>query len=178
YTSDAPLVGVIANLYSTKDLGNLLHAAQRVHAEFPTASIVVIGEGRMRSQLEGLRRDLALEQVVHFVGAIPDAWKYWRAFDCAVLSSVKEGLPYTLVEAAVFGVPIVATRVGGIPEIVRDGQTGILVPRRDPRALANALLRVIRDPSWKQRAEAAAHKIRELFSLERMVRETSEMYGR
>ena len=120
---------------------------------------MLIGEGPSRSDLEALAQQLGIADRVHLVGAIMDASRHHIAFDVSVLSSVSEGFPNTLVEAMAVGRPVVATRVGGVPDAVVEGETGYLVAAGDVLAFADRLAALLADPMRRARMGAAAAQI-------------------
>jgi len=124
----------------------LLESARAVIAARPRAHFVWLGEGECRAALERRRAALGLESRVHLLGFQPQARALMRQFDVFVLSSYLEGLCTSLLDAQVLGVPIVATAVGGVPEVVRDGETGRLVHGLDAGALAAALIETLARP--------------------------------
>ncbi|MCS6953791.1 MAG: glycosyltransferase family 4 protein [Bryobacterales bacterium] len=121
--------------------------------------LVVVGEGKERRRLEGLRRRYGLERAVTFVGHRDDVAPFYRLADIVVLPSHSEGSPNVLLEAMAAQVPVVATRVGGVPEIALDQQTALLVPPRDPRAMAAALERLLSCPQQRRRLASAAFEL-------------------
>lgn len=125
-----PWFGTVANLYRTKGLDILTEAVGRLPASLPPAQFFIIGEGPERPRLESLIKKYRLEGRMHLLGAITNAAVLLPAFDCFVLPSRKEGLPYTLLEASAARLPIIATTVGGIPELIADHQNGLLVAPR------------------------------------------------
>ena len=174
---EAPVVGTVAALAPHKDHANLLRAAAGVIARRPDVHFVWVGEGECRAALERQRADLGIEGHVHLVGFRADALGLLAQFTVFALSSYLEGLCTSLLDAQSLGVPIVATAVGGVPDVVEDGATGRLVPERDPEALARALLDVLDRPDesrgWAERARVSVLR----FSVERMVERTLEEYG-
>jgi glycosyltransferase involved in cell wall biosynthesis len=154
---DAPVVGCVARFDPQKDHATLLQAMTHVVERVPRAELVLVGEGRLRSALESLCADIGLGTRVHFVGMSLNPADFINIFDVAVLaSSRQEGFSNFLIEAALLGKPVVATRVGGIPEAVREGETGWLVPPEDPRAMAEAIVSVLADPPRTARVGMAA----------------------
>lgn len=146
--SPASVVLFMGRLVKQKDLPTLLRAASLVVAQQPDALFVLVGDGEDGPLLEGLRRELGLEiNLLLLQGIGPEeAPAYVAACDLFVMSSLYEGKARALVEAACAGKPIVSTAVSGADEVVEEGRTGFLVPLRDPRALADRILRVLRDP--------------------------------
>lgn len=172
-----PLIGSVANFYPTKGLTHLVRASALVHREVPDARVVLVGDGEEGSALRGLVRDLGLEEVVRFLGRRDDVDRILAGLDLFVLSSVKEGLPFALLEAMRLARPIVATRVGGVPEALRDGDAGIVVEPGDERAMASAIIRLLRDPAEARRLGCAAgRRVAEEFSREQMLTSTAALY--
>ena len=124
----------------SKGHDHLLDAFARVHARRPDARLLLVGDGGRREWAEGLARERGLGGAVIFTGFRTDVPALLAAMDCFVLASTRtEGVPQSLLQAAAAGVPLVASRIGGIPEVVEDGVTGLLVPPEDPAALAAAI---------------------------------------
>ena len=175
----APIVGNVAALVPHKGQRHLIEAAALVVRQVPDARFVIAGEGELRPSLERQIKEHHLEKHVFLTGFRPDVLSLHKAFDIFVMSSVTEGLGTSLLDAMASGKPIVATRAGGIPEVVVDGETGILVSPRDHRAMADALISLLTDPALRQRMGDAGLKLaRRRFSAERMVKETLRVYKR
>lgn len=175
---NSKIVGTIANLYPTKGINYLIDAAHILYSKFhiPDSEFVVIGEGRERKNLESRIKKLGLEKNFFLLGAKPNAAQYLSGFDIFVLPSVKEGFPYTILEAMAAGLPIVATQVGGIPEAITHQKEGLLVPAQNPEALAEAILKLLGDPNLAQTlARNAENKVSE-FSLSAMLARTQRVY--
>lgn len=165
-----------AALAPHKSQTDLLQAASRLRAEAPRLRVWIAGEGPLRRELEAEHAALALGTVVRFLGFREDVNDLLRAADFFVVSSYLEGMGTATLDAMASGLPVVATRVGGIPEIVEDGVSGILVPARDPRALAGAMLRLANDPGLRARlGEAGRVRVRD-FSADRTEERTRTMY--
>ncbi len=174
----APVVGNVAALVPHKGQRYLIEAAHLVVKQVPDARFLILGEGELREHLEHLVREHALEKHVLLPGFRTDVLGCIKGFDLFVMSSVAEGLGTSLLDAMACERPIVATRAGGIPEIVEDGTTGLLVPPRDPRALADAIVRALGDePLRRRRAQAGVARVRERFTDDRMVAETAAVYA-
>jgi len=174
-----PVVGNVAALVPHKGQRHLVEAAPLVLRHVPEAHFLILGEGDLRPALERQIKDLHLEKHVLMPGFRTDVLSLLRAFDVFVLSSVTEGLGTSLLDAMAAARPIVATRAGGIPEVVADGETGLLVPIRDPVRLAEALVTVLKDPGLRARLGAAGlRRVRAQFSVDRMVDETLALYAR
>lgn len=173
----ASVCGIVARLTPAKDHRTLFEALNRVRAARPDVHCIVVGDGELRADLETRARELGLETTVHFAGARGNVRDYLSAMDVFALSSVTEGLAMTLLEAMAAGLPVVATRVGGNPEVVVDGETGLLVPPRDPDALAAAIRSLFDDSKLAARmGESGRTRVRERFSLDAMVRAYAAVY--
>lgn len=174
----APLVGNIGALVPHKGQRYLIDAAALVVREVPDARFLILGEGELKPALEKQIADLALTKHVLLAGFRPDVLSLLKGFDIFVMPSVTEGLGTSLLDAMACAKPIVASRVGGIPEVVRHGETGLLVPPKDARDLAAAIIRLLLDPALRTRfAQAGLARVREKFSVERMVNETLAVYA-
>jgi glycosyltransferase involved in cell wall biosynthesis len=173
-----PVVTYVANFHEYKGHEDLVEAAASVSQEIPDVLFVLVGRdaGAMpavRDKIAGL----GLEKHVILTGARADTTGLLAASTLAVHPSHQEGFPNTVLEAMAAGKAVVASAAGGTVEAVEDGRTGILVPPRNPKALAEALLRLLRDPACARRmGEAGRVRVREEFSLERMVRSYENLY--
>lgn len=175
---DAPVVGNVAALVPHKGQRHLIGAAAIVVREVPDARFVIAGEGELRAALERQIREHHLEKHVFLAGFRPDALSLLKSVDLFVMSSVTEGLGTSILDAMACGKAVVGTRTGGIPEVVVDGETGLLVLPRDDQALAAAIVRLLTDPDLRRRlGEAGLVRVRERFSAERMVLDTIGIYG-
>jgi len=175
----APVVGNVAALVPHKGQRYLVDAAHLVVREIPDARFVILGEGELREHLEKQIRDHHLEKHVLLPGFRTDVLGCMKSFDLFVMSSVTEGLGTSLLDAMACARPIVATRAGGIPEIVEDGVNGFLVPPRDAASLAAAIVRALKDESLRTRmGDAGYARVRERFTVDRMVSETAAVYKR
>ena len=175
----APVVGNVAALVPHKGQRHLIEAAHLVVQEFPDARFIILGEGELREHLERQVREHHLEKHVLLPGFRTDVLGCIKGFDLFVMSSVTEGLGTSLLDAMACGRPIVATETGGIPEIVEDGVNGRLVPPRDARALARAIVDALKDEPLRNRMGAAGlARVNERFTVERMVAETVSVYAR
>lgn len=174
----SPIVGNVAALVPHKGQRHLVEAAALVVREVPDARFVIAGEGELRESLEHQIKSHNLEKHVILAGFRPDVLSLHKAFDIFVMSSVMEGLGTSLLDAMACGKPVVATTAGGMPEVVEDGKSGLLVPPRDDRALAKAIIRLLKDEPLRQRMGAAGMSLANTrFSAERMVAETLDVYA-
>ncbi len=142
----------VGRFEQAKDYPTMLRAFARVHAAHPAAVLLLVGRGSLQADTQSLAASLGLDGRVRFVGTREDVPEFMTVADGYVMSSAWEGMPMVLLEAAAAGLPIVATMVGGNPEVVRDGTTGYLVPPRDDEALAGAMLRLMTLPEEERRA--------------------------
>ncbi len=161
-----PVVGSVAMFRGSKGHAHLLEAFATVHARHPAARLLLVGDGIRRPWVEGLAKARGLGDAVVFTGFRTDVPELLRVMDCFVLASTRtEGVPQSLLQAFATGVPVVASAIGGIPEVVEDGLTGILVPPEDAAALARAIESVLSDRSGGlARARAARRLVEERFS--------------
>lgn len=175
----APVVGNVAALTPQKGHRHLVAAAARVVREVPDARFLIIGEGELHHALEHQVKQLGLERHVLLTGHRSDAMALVKSLDIFVVSSVTEGLGTAVLEAMACRRPVVATRAGGIPETIVDGQTGLLVPPQDEAALADAIVRLLRDPALRsQLAEAGHERVVSEFNVDRLVDRTLAAYRR
>jgi glycosyltransferase involved in cell wall biosynthesis len=153
-SDDALIVGAVSRFFPVSGTRHLIDAFPRVRAAVPSARLLVVGEGVEREALESQARRLGMLPFVIFAGMHEDIAAHLRLCDVAVVSSTDDGLSLAAMEALSAGVPLVATRVGGLSSIVRDGENGLLVPPGDADALASAVIRMLRNPEL--RGELAA----------------------
>jgi len=174
---DRPVIGTVARLHRQKGVVNLLRAAPKILSACPEVRVAVVGEGPQSGSLRREAQRLGLDGHLLFLGERRDAASFMALFDMFVLPSLWEGLPFVLVEAAAWGKPIVATAVDGVPEILEDGKTGLLVPPGDPTALADAVIRLLRDKEEARRlGEMARTLVPPRFPLRRMIEQTQNLY--
>ncbi len=170
---DYSWIGTIAELHRSKGLSYAIEALEKT----PRALHIIIGNGEERNRLEDLVRKKGLTERIFFLGHIHDAARFLPAFDIFLLPSLTEALGYVLLEAGSAGLPVIATHVGGIPEIIEDGKTGILVPPKNPRAITDALSTLINDKEKAAKYGATLSTfVKEKFSIEQMVESTERLY--
>jgi len=150
------VIGIVARFDRDKDHATLLGAFARVAAAMPRAHLVCVGDGPDRAAVTGLARGLQLNGRVRFPGTLTPPFNVHHLFDVSVLCSVTEASPNSVLEAMAAARPVIATRVGGVPDVVHDGETGVLVPAGDPDALAAALRAVHDAPERAQALGRAA----------------------
>ena len=173
----APIVGNVAALAPHKGQRHLVAAAARVIRELPDVRFLIVGEGELREALEKQIKTLALERHVFLTGFRADALSLMKTFDLFAMSSVTEGLGSVVLEAMACRRAVVATRAGGLPEVVGDGETGLLVPAQDDEAMARAILSLLRDPPRRAAmGEAGYARVARDFSVEKMVSDTLRVY--
>jgi len=185
------LIASIANLYPTKGLEYLIQAIHILKEKFllltsysgrvphPRAGflLIVIGEGPKRKNLEKLIKQYNLQNNIILAGRIDNAAQLLLAFDVYVCPSVKEGLSYTLIEAMQAGLPIIATNVGGNPELIKNNETGLLVEPKNPEQIAEKIKKLIADQNLQQELSARSRaKAQTEFNLEKMIEKTKNIY--
>lgn len=174
-----PLAGIVARLAPVKAHEVFLEAARRLAARPVPPRFVIVGDGERRPALEAMAETDGLRGRVHFLGWRADLPRIYADLDVVVLCSRNEGSPVALIEAMTAGRPVVATRVGGVPDVVADGETGLLVPENDPPALAEAIARVLDDGELARRLGAAGRpRVVERFGAARLVRDIDTLYTR
>jgi glycosyltransferase involved in cell wall biosynthesis len=169
------LIGTVAELTKNKGLQYLISAAEKLQKEF--VKFVIIGDGEDRDDIEKEIISKKLNRKVVLTGRIDDAEIYTKAFDIFLLPSIKEGLPYALLEAGAAGTPIIATSVGGIPEIIEDMSSGILIRKKDPDEIVRAIEHIMGSPHQAENfGKALKSKVAKNFNLDKMARETFGLY--
>ncbi|MFZ5364691.1 MAG: glycosyltransferase family 4 protein [Patescibacteria group bacterium] len=176
--NDARLViGIVANFYAEKNYLFLIRSFAELLKSMPEAELIIIGEGRERSRIAQEIKALSLNNKVALLGFIPDAMKYVRAFDVFVLPSIKEGLPGTLLEAQLAKVPIVASDVGGIPEIVSDDKTGLLFDSNDQSQFVDKIKKILLNQEFRAAImENAYRSVKVGFDFKKQLEKTEEIY--
>jgi glycosyltransferase involved in cell wall biosynthesis len=172
---DAFVIGTVGRLDPVKDLPTLVAAFRRFATDRPGSRLVIVGDGPERGTLQALAGGIP---AIRLAGHRRDARQLMSAFDVYVSSSTFEGMSLTILEAMAAGLPVIATSVGGTPEIVADGTTGVLVAPGDPAAMAQALARISADPRRAAAmGRAGRDRVAERFTLERMVNEYARAYS-
>jgi glycosyltransferase involved in cell wall biosynthesis len=174
---DGLVCGTVARLDPQKGLSFLLRGFAILAREFPSLKLLFVGEGPERFSLQCLATELNLSNRVCFTGLAANPFEYLRQMDVFVLPSLCEGLPNALLEAMSIGVPVVASRVGGVDEAVQDQESGLLIPPGSSEAIADAVRFVLTHPDRaEQMAVASRARIREKFSLNGMLKEYDALY--
>lgn len=172
-----PIVGAIGRLTRQKGYADLIRAAETVVDRIPDVCFLIVGDGRLRPRLQSLAEGLGLGDSVVFAGARDDPQSCYRLFDVFAAPSLWEGLPYTVLDAMTYGVPVVGARVGGIPDVVVHGENGLLVSPHDVPALASAILELLQYPAQRARLGTnATRTILASYTRERMVGDTEALY--
>ena len=174
---DSILVGSIGRLVSQKGFGYLLAAARDVLKVIPHAYFLIIGDGPLRDSLQRIVERSGISRNVIFTGYRRDIPRILGSLDIFVLSSLIEGLPNALMEAMVCARPVIATRVGGIPELISQNENGLLVYPRDSQALCDAIISLLKDrDKARMLGEAAKRLVTEKFGIDNMAKETERLY--
>jgi len=174
---DEVIIGSVANFYKTKGLKYLVTSWRDIVQKFPKSKLVIFGEGKLKSILEQQIAKNQLQNSIFLPGSLKNAKKYLKAFNIFILPSVKEGLPYVILEAMNAELPIIATRVGGIPEIIENNVNGLLISPADPDEIIDAVLTLLNNPSLtNQLSQKAKQILDEKFNFEKMIDETSRLY--
>src|SRR5215213_6914560 len=173
----ATLVGAVGRLVPIKNIPLLLEAVSLARQEDPDIRVVLVGDGSLREELEVEAEALGLGQAVIFTGWRHDLASVYADLDAVVISSHNEGTPASLIEAMATGCPVVSTRVGGVPDLIADGETGRLVPPGEREALAAALLELFREQERTARmAELAQRQVLERYQARRLVADVDRLY--
>jgi glycosyltransferase involved in cell wall biosynthesis len=174
---EAPVVGALSRLAWKKGLRHLVEAAPRLLESVPDAHVLIAGDGELRAELERQARSLGVASRVRFLGTRRDPLDLLAAFDVFVLPSVVEGMSNAVLEAMARALPVVATDVGGNPEIVGDGETGFIVPPADPAALAAALGKLLQAPELAREMGAAGRRrVEQRYRVGHMVAAVERLY--
>ena len=172
-----PIVGTVANFKAHKGHRYLLEAAAQVTSAVPGTRFMLVGLGPLEQPMKEMASELGLADSIVFAGFRTDAPRLMRSFDVFVLPSLHEGLPIALTEAMALGTPPVVTSVGGNPEVVTHERDGLLVPPADPRALSDAVVRLLTEPELRTRLGDAARVRAADFDIRNAVRRMEEVYG-
>lgn len=175
---DTPLIGIIARLSDVKGISILIQAMPILLKEASSAVLMIVGQGPEEANLRKMTQDLSLTAHVRFKATINQTQELLGAFDVFVMPSLMEGLGLSVMEAQACGIPVVASRVGGLVDLIEDGKSGYLVPVNDPAALAGRILEVLRRPDQaKMMADQARSNIENHFSSRKMLQETLRVYN-
>jgi glycosyltransferase involved in cell wall biosynthesis len=176
--SGRPVIGMVARLVPEKDVAGFLHSAQLLAATYPQARFKIAGDGPLRGRLIRLARKLGIERNVSFLGVLADIEQFLAGLDVLAVSSVAEGTPLAIIEAMGAGIPVVATAVGGIPDQIEHGVSGVLVAPGDPLALAEGVISLIESPRRaRDLAELARTRAELRFRLDASVNTIEAVYA-
>lgn len=172
-----PVIGGAGRLVEAKGFSYLLEALALLSGDYPALTLVLAGDGPMRESLRKQASALGIADRVHFIGFCGDIQRFYNALDVFVLSSICDALPYVVLEAMAAELPVVGTSVGGVPEIIVSGGTGILVPPRDPCGMAAALRPLLDSPALRRRmGHAGRERVAQHFNTTTAVPRTIEVY--
>ena len=178
---DVPVIGYVGRIMPEKDLETWLQAASLVAKQYPQARFVLVGEGRdgtFLAKLQQLAESLGIAGNVLFPGYRRELISVYGAFDIFVLSSLREGLPNSILEAMALGVPVVTTDVAGAKELVVDGEAGFVVPQQSPVQMANRVLELLDNPETMRRMQQASrHRIETEFSFSKRLERIENLYA-
>ncbi len=176
---DGMIAGTVGRLVPVKNHLLLLEAFATVRKAVPDSHLAILGDGSLEPALRLAAIELGIHTVVSFFPPTPEVARFLSSLDIFVLSSDSEGLPLTLLEAMASRIPSVATSVGGIPEVIRDGDNGILVPAGSPAALAGGMVELMKDRSKRLSVgDRGVETIKNRFSAERFIEETEAVYDK
>ncbi|MGI8861972.1 MAG: glycosyltransferase [Gaiellaceae bacterium] len=174
---DAFVVGWVGRMTGIKDTGAVVDIVRAVRERGVHAVLCMVGDGPDREGLEQLAHKLGIARYCYFVGYQSDVAGYYRLFDAFLLPSVNEGTPVSAIESLASGTPVVANRVGGVPDVVRDGVDGFLVEPGDVDAAAARLAELAADPALRSRlGESGRARVLERYSVERLVDDVDRLY--
>ena len=172
-----PLVGIVARLVPIKRHEDFIAASALLAARIPEARFLVIGDGERRTELEVLVRQKGLGERVRFLGWRHDLDRIYADLDVVVLTSANEGSPVSLIEAMAAGRPVVATEVGGVPDLVEHGVNGMLGRAGDPSATAEAIAALLADPERRRvMGEAGRKRVRDAYTIDQLVSDMDRLY--
>ncbi len=170
----AKLVTIVGRMVAVKNHALFLESAAKIHAADTGTHFAIVGDGELRSEIEAQASHLGLSEAITFTGWQQDVLSVYADSDVLVISSLNEGTPFTVIEALASGTPVVATAVGGLPDLLENGAFGTLTPSGDPTALAEAILRALRQPSNSDRLRA---EIVAKYGISRLVHDLDALYS-
>ena len=174
---DEIVLGYVGRLSEEKGLRYLVEAGYELLRSGLRLRVLIIGDGPQRTEIENFAKEVGLQKRVIFAGFKNEIEKLLASIDIFVLPSLTEGTPMALLEAMAYGIPIVATAVGGVPKVIDSGENGILVPAADPEKIAEAVLTICRDNDFRTKlSEMAKETIRSKFNINEWVRKIESVY--
>ena len=165
----------IGRFNEQKNHAGLLRAFQKIHARYPQSRLNLLGDGELMEPVKALAQELGLSDSVHFLGSQSNVYPYLRETDLFLLPSLYEGMPMTLIEAMGTGLPIAASAVGGVPDMLKDEESALLTTS-DPDSVADAALRLLADQSLREMLGQNAKRESKRFSADYMAREYARVY--
>lgn len=171
-----PIVGAVTRFYPAKGITYLVAAFPGILQRFPDARLVLVGEGPLETELRAQARELGIENQVIFTGFRPDAEAFVQLFTVSAVPSLEEGIGNVAIESIAGGVPVVASREGGLPEVVAEGRSGLLVPPADSAQLSSALLRVLEEPFLLDRLRQGCREEAARFSIDSYTARLEQLY--
>lgn len=173
--SDTKWIGMIGELHANKDYATAIEMMGFLESD---AHLVIIGDGEEKEKLSARAEDTGVASRVHFLGYVPEAAQYLRAFDAFLLTSQKEGLPYVLMEAGYAYIPVVASDTAGVRDIILHNFTGLTVQPGDARAFSEAIEKVLGDATLaRSLSDELLKRVQKVFSLDQMVEKTARLYA-
>lgn len=171
------LLGTVGSLNYQKGIQFLIRAMPRILKEFPNVKLEIVGEGTYKKVLQSEVDSLKLKNKVIFAGFVKNIYERIEKFDVYIQPSISESFGLAIIQAMGMGIPVVATTTGGIPEVVTTGKSGFLVPASSPKALAQGVLELLRDPEMaKKMGEIAREDVKIKFNLKDMIEKTETLY--
>jgi glycosyltransferase involved in cell wall biosynthesis len=170
------IIGTVGRLEKVKGINFLLFAIKIILAKFPSIKLEIIGDGSQTSELKEIAKKLGISNSVEFLGKFTDVIPFYKRMDIFVLASLNEGFGIVLLEAMAMGIPVVATNVNGIKEVVVNGESGILVPPKNPEAIANAVIKIIENSELAEKLVNEGLKRSALFDVKEHVIKLDNFY--
>jgi len=171
------VIGTIAELHKNKGYIYAIEAMEKIVSVFPTILYFIIGDGEEKNHLTSIIKEKGLEKNIILSGYVDEASKYLKGFSIFLLPSVKEGLPYTIIEAGYAGLPVISTVVGGIPEIIDDMKSGIIIQSKKPNEIAHSITFLLEHKNiQKEYGKSLQEKVSTHFGLEKMIAEILKVY--
>ena len=175
---NSKIIGTIAKLREEKGVEYLIRAVPHVLKEFPNSNFIIVGDGNLRDHLENLAKELGVGKNIIFTGFLENVTPVLSTFDVQVLPSITEGFGLVIVEGMTMGKPVIATNVGGVNEIIKDGENGLLVSSRDPEALADKIIYLLKNPEQAKNLGITAKVDSRRFDIKIHVKKLEEQYSR
>ncbi|MHA1753909.1 MAG: glycosyltransferase family 4 protein, partial [Candidatus Odinarchaeia archaeon] len=171
------IIGTISRLHPIKGLGSLIKGFKKISDEFDNLRLVICGDGAQKKELEFLTHKLSLENKIIFTGYVRDRLNVLNVFDYFILPSLSEGLPIVILEAMMIGKPVIATNVGGVPEIIKDKETGLLIPPNNPDKIYEAIKTLLNDTELTKLIAINGQKyVNQRFNFEETFKKIEQLY--